>query len=544
MIDFRELISQEHLRLFDLINENSLITITDSNGIILYVNENFSKITGHKKEDLIGFTHRIIKHPDNEDTLYEEMWKTLTSGNVYKNTIKNKNKHNKTFYTKNTILPIKNKDDDSIIDYYINLGSDVSELYYKSNLLESIRFCDKKTEMYNYEKLKSDLKSYQFGVIVLVSVDDLDNINSFYGYEFADLLIKYFSNRFHLEFENFDAYCIESNRFVAFYGFENENDLSNRKDDLVHEIKQRVRALIHPFPIENQFLSINTTTGMSLGETKTILSEARIAHSLAKENNKYFKVYNLKMKEKQKLYIKNKETSEIIKQALISDLVIPYYQPILNNETKNIERYECLARILHNGILLNPAGESGFIKIAKISKQYPLITKKIIEKSFNTFSSTNHSFSINVSIEDIESEEMRKFIYKKVAAFSNPNRIIFEILEDKDMMERIDILKEFIIRIKKLGAKIAIDDFGSGYSNFIVLTKLEIDYLKFDGSLIQALEEKATYNLVKSLIEQSKERGIKTIAEYVEDDGVFSTVCELGFDYSQGYHIGKPNSNI
>lgn len=543
MIDFNELISKEHIILFNLINENSLITITDSNGIILYVNDNFSKITGYKKEDLIGFTHRIIKHPDNEDLLYKEMWSILTSGNVYKKTIKNKDINNKAFYSDNTILPIKNKDEKTI-DYYINLGNDVTELYYKSNLLESIRFCDKKTEMYNYEKLISDLKSYEYGVIVLVSIDDLDNINSFYGYEFADLLIKYFSNRFHLEFENFDAYCIESNRFIAFYGFENEKDLNARKDELVHEAKQRVKGLIHPFPMDNQFLSINTTTGMSAGETQTILSEARIAHSLAKENNKYFKVYNLKMKEKQKLYIKNKETSEIIKQALINDLVIPYYQPILNNQTNKIERYECLARILHNGVLLNPAGESGFIKISKISKQYPLITRKIIEKSFNTFTNTNHSFSINVSIEDIESEEMRKFIYKKVASFKHPDRIIFEILEDKDMMERIDILEEFIIRIKKLGAKIAIDDFGSGYSNFIVLTKLAIDYLKFDGSLIQALGEKTTYNLVKSLIEQSKERGIKTIAEYVENETVLSTVCELGFDYSQGFHIGKPNSNL
>lgn len=537
------IIQNEHILILNLINETSIITVTDANGIILYVNQNFCDLTEYTKEELIGNTHRLIKHPDNDDSLYKEMWNCIKNKQIYRKTLKNISANNKTFYTSNTILPILS--DKNEIIYFINVATDVTELYIKNNLLESVRFCDKKTEMYNYEKLISDLKTYKYGAMILISIDDMDNINSFYGHDFGDLLIKSFANRFYMEFDSFDTYCIESNRFIGLYGFLNQENMEFNQSILVEDSKKRVKSLSSAFEIENQQLSINTTVGFSFGETEKLIHKARIAHSLAKEDfTVSFSVYNSRMKDKQKLYIKNKELSQIIQKAIAKSSVVPFYQPIVNNANGEIERYEVLARISHENTFLNPGGDNGFIKIAKISKQYHLITKIIINKAFERFKDTDKSFSINISIEDIESLEMREFIYEKIKMVSCPERIIFEILEDKDMMQSYEILQEFITKIKSFGSKIAIDDFGSGYSNFIVLMNLQVDYLKFDGSLILGLNDKSTSELVKSLVVHAKERGIKTIAEYVENENVFINVKKLGFDYSQGYHIGKPNEEL
>jgi EAL domain-containing protein (putative c-di-GMP-specific phosphodiesterase class I) len=101
----------------------------------------------------------------------------------------------------------------------------------------------------------------------------------------------------------------------------------------------------------------------------------------------------------------------------------------------------------------------------------------------------------------------------------------------------------FIKKVKFLGCKIAIDDFGSGYSNFEQLLKLDIDYLKIDASLIKNIDTNRDSEIMtKSIISFAKEMGLKTIAEFVSTQAVFNKVKVLGVDYAQGYYIGKPSN--
>jgi EAL domain-containing protein (putative c-di-GMP-specific phosphodiesterase class I) len=103
------------------------------------------------------------------------------------------------------------------------------------------------------------------------------------------------------------------------------------------------------------------------------------------------------------------------------------------------------------------------------------------------------------------------------------------------------VVKEFIAEAKRIGVEIAIDDFGSGYSNFEHLIHLDVNYLKIDGSLIQNLDTDENAQLiVKTIVQFAQALHIKTIAEYVSSEEIFNHVKELGIDYSQGYFIGKP----
>nr|WP_297890535.1 EAL domain-containing protein [Sulfurihydrogenibium sp.] len=120
----------------------------------------------------------------------------------------------------------------------------------------------------------------------------------------------------------------------------------------------------------------------------------------------------------------------------------------------------------------------------------------------------------------------------------------FEILESEGI-ENYEDVSGFIKEVKSYGSKIAIDDFGSGYSNFAHMLKLDVDYLKIDSSLIKNIhQDKNSQIIVQTIVGFAKKLGIKTIAEFVHNREVFEKVRELGVDYSQGYYIGEPKPEI
>jgi len=178
------------------------------------------------------------------------------------------------------------------------------------------------------------------------------------------------------------------------------------------------------------------------------------------------------------------------------------------------------------------------------SKLYPEITKKIVEKSFKYFENRDYEFSINISIEDILNADTVAFLFNALKNYKNPNRVVFEILET-DKIENYTILKDFINDIKEFGCKIAIDDFGSGYSNFSHILELNVDYLKIDASLVKnILTDENSKKITQTIINFAKDLNMQTIAEFVEDKESLELLKEMNSDYAQGYYIGKPSGNI
>jgi len=120
------------------------------------------------------------------------------------------------------------------------------------------------------------------------------------------------------------------------------------------------------------------------------------------------------------------------------------------------------------------------------------------------------------------------------------SRVVLEILES-DEVKNFNTVLTFIEVVKKRGVKIAIDDFGTGYSNFERLLMYQPDILKIDGSLIRHLQiNPNNRNIVETIVMFAQKQGMKTVAEFVENEAVFNLVKALGIDYSQGYAFGKP----
>jgi EAL domain-containing protein (putative c-di-GMP-specific phosphodiesterase class I) len=287
---------------------------------------------------------------------------------------------------------------------------------------------------------------------------------------------------------------------------------------------------------ENNEISIRVTVG-GVYQIHQALEKADIALKSAKREQKSFLLYDEKLNIEER-YKENMEWVKKLKKAIEQDMIVPYFQPIFDNKSGKIASYECLIRLMDNdGNVISPYQ---FLTIAKKSRVYSTLTKIMIQKSCEHFEHINCDFSVNLSVDDILSTDLVNYIKQKINEHNVADKIIFEILESEGI-ENYEEVSLFTNDMKSLGCRIAIDDFGSGYSNFEHLLKLNIDYIKIDATLIKNIDKDTNAQIVvKTIVDFTKRLNILTVAEFVHNEEVYKKVKELNINKSQGFFLGKP----
>ena len=230
-----------------------------------------------------------------------------------------------------------------------------------------------------------------------------------------------------------------------------------------------------------------------------------------------------------------------LKLGFKENLFQAYFQPIVDTKTKEVHKYEALIRyVTKEGTEFGPYS---FLNIAKKTKLYPNIIKIILQDSFKLIKNKNKRVSVNVSFDDIANNETTAFIYETLEQNKDFTQFLeFEILESEEISDFNEVSK-FISNIKKFGCIIGVDDFGAGYSNFNLLTLLDIDFVKIDGSLIEKINSSKDLEIIVNTIANfSKEFHVKTVAEYVSNEEIYNKIKELNVDFCQGYYFDKPLS--
>ena len=167
-----------------------------------------------------------------------------------------------------------------------------------------------------------------------------------------------------------------------------------------------------------------------------------------------------------------------------------------------------------------------------------------MDKAFKKLLTTDAVFSINLSMIDITDKETVEYIYTNIKKYNIGNQIVFEILETENITD-FDTILEFIKQVKALGVKIAIDDFGSGYSNFAYFSMMKPDFLKIDGSLIKNIKRGSTeYLIVEAIVKFAKSLNIMLVAEFVSNKEIYQTLLDFDIDYMQGYYFSEPKENL
>ena len=215
-------------------------------------------------------------------------------------------------------------------------------------------------------------------------------------------------------------------------------------------------------------------------------------------------------------------------------------QPIVDSKSMNVDKYECLVRMIDDdgeGVI----PPSLFLNIAKESKLYHQITEQVITIAFDVFSRVpDVGFSINLTLDDLLHTPTVSFLRSKLDESGLADRLMIEIVESEGI-ENFQEVREFVADMKGRGCKIAIDDFGSGYSNFAYLMELNVDCIKIDGSLIKTMDQDKNSKIITStILDFSRQLEITTVAEFVHNQAVLDYARNMGIDYVQGFYLGEP----
>jgi len=387
-------------------------------------------------------------------------------------------------------------------------------------------YYDSLTSLKNRNLLKEELKNE--GILIVIDIDKFAIYNELYGNRIGDGILVELSKIFisfdYLSREN--VYRIGSDEF-AFY-FDKHFNVEKFLVKLLKKLKNTIVEV-------NNIKFENLTFKAGVSTIPNHLDNALIALIQAKKRNKSFYIFS---KEDMKKEFKKIEDAlywtKKIEEAIEKDLIIPLFQPIVDTN-RNIIRYEALMRLKDKDRLIPPF----FLDIALKNNQYYDLSKIMLIKTVNFINKKQIPLSFNVSYLDLADDEMFEFLKKEVSKIQIPELLTFEILET----EKIDYQKidKRILYFKNLGISLAIDDFGSGYSNYKHILELNVDFLKIDGSLIKnILDDKNSFYLVESIVSFAKKMNIKTIAEFVEKEEVFNILKNIGVDYFQGYYFSKP----
>jgi EAL domain-containing protein (putative c-di-GMP-specific phosphodiesterase class I) len=150
-------------------------------------------------------------------------------------------------------------------------------------------------------------------------------------------------------------------------------------------------------------------------------------------------------------------------------------------------------------------------------------------------------FAINVSGHSVNDETFPDFVLEQFSRSQAPtSKVCFEITETA-AIANLENAREFMNRMKIIGCRFSLDDFGTGLSSYSYLRNLPVDYVKIDGVFVKGIvDNPGDYAVVRSINEIGHYMGKQTIAEFVESDAVLERLKEIGVDFVQGYHIDKP----
>ncbi len=397
---------------------------------------------------------------------------------------------------------------------------------------------DQLTNVSSRLALMEYIKSIQSGNAFLLDIDNFNIINGTYGYEIGDKVLIEVARLINLvKPESAKLFRLNSDEFVII-----SEETMNTKE--VSFIASSIISFFDQMDISVSDIDVRVSfsIGVAVGSASKLLDHAKIAvQELRSHRRGAFKIYDPSsiyiQKQHENVYWVNK-----IKSAFMDENITTYYQPIINNETKKIEKYECLVRIIDDGIIISPMK---FLEASKLTGTISLVTKKIIEQSFKKFSGTGYDFSINITATDLYLDYLEEYLLKHSKKQGiDPSRVVLEILEEINNINEPDILRQ-LDSLRSNGFKIAVDDFGNENSNFSRLLDFSPDYLKIDGSFIKnILTDNKSLIIVETIVHICKVSNIKIIAEFVHSEEVQNKVDELGIEYSQGYYFSEPKESI
>jgi PAS domain S-box-containing protein len=234
---------------------------------------------------------------------------------------------------------------------------------------------------------------------------------------------------------------------------------------------------------------------------------------------------------------------ERIQEALTEDRFVLYSQPIIDLQTGEIVQRELLIRMRDASAPGHPSRLIAPGEFLPVAEEFGLITeidRWVIDRGIE-IAATGLAVQLNVSGRSISGPGLVDHIQNAIQRTgADPNQIVFEITETALVSDE-PAARVLVESLHALGCKVALDDFGTGYGGFTYVKHLPVDFLKIDIEFVRDVRtNSASRHVIQSIVSLSAGFGLKTVGEGVEDQASLNLLRELGVDYAQGFHIGRP----
>ena len=383
----------------------------------------------------------------------------------------------------------------------------------------------------------------QSGAYILVGIDDLGSVNADFGFEVADELIVAIAARIRETIAATDfAGRVAGTKFGILIADADESEIRDMCVKLLNCVREKVvntkrGGIAASVCIGAVALPGDADTSQkAMSRAEAALDQARrLGHS----SWSAFSEKTDQISQRRR----NKHMSDVILTALNERRIRLAFQPIVSDLGEAPTKYECLIRMRGEDGRQVPAPE--FIPVAERLGLVHLLDRRVLELAINTLAiCPNVHLAVNVSMETVKDPVWAEGYLAHMRAHEALARRITVELTETQVIDAVDASIEFVSEIKELNASFAIDDFGAGYTSFRYLKALDIDSLKIDGSFVTGVAASRENQLfVRTLLDLARNFGMKTVAEWVDNEADAMLLKGLGVDYLQGFLLGKPEVN-
>lgn len=445
---------------------------------------------------------------------------------------------------------------DKVFKGYRGTARDITKLKQDEKRMVILANQDHLTGLANRRRFLQDIsheirrveRQGQLGVLLLLDLDHLKLVNDTAGHAAGDQIIVQVAGLLKRASREQDFVArISGDEFAIAYAAMGEQ----QGMDKARQLLERINALKPRYG--GRTLNITASVGMvtfpQQGKVPVeLMAKADAAICAAKSAGRN-RIHRYDESDMMRERMDNQMVwKDRLMEALDKENLILVFQPIVGVASRKVHHYEALVRMREaDGALIAPG------KFIPAAEQFGLIQqvdRYVVAKAIRQLADlpaelADVGFSINLSGLSVGRQDMYELIEREVReAGIEPTRITFEITETA-ACEQLNNAMEFIQKVRQLGCQVSLDDFGVGFSSFSYLKHLRADILKIDGSFIRDIHNNNADQLfVKALVDVARGMGMRTIAEFVENEQVYDRVRSLGVDYVQGYYLGKPQQTL
>lgn len=394
--------------------------------------------------------------------------------------------------------------------------------------------------------LEAALKSEEHGALLFLDLDHFRYVNESFGYAAGDQLLIGIAAvlREAIETPNTRIYRLGGDEFAIVA----RNSLRPQASELAERTLEAIQQYRCTLRAGNRMWGVTASAGVALfpfhgTDVHGLISNVDTAMFQAKEAGRNRHVLFGADPEEKRSAQRRVHWSRKLREAIDADRIVLHCQPVVRLSDRKTMHYEVLARLRDDdGSLIQPAQ---FIELAESLGLIREIDLRVVEKVLRHLArypaSESLRYFVNLSRVSISDPTwVRRFQQLLSSSCVRPGQLVFEITETAAMSE-VDVTLKFIERLKAMGHRFALDDFGAGFSSFFYLKRFEVDYIKIDGGFIRDLcEGNSNVLFVRALNDVARGLSKQVIAEGVETTQALDILMQMGAQYGQGYLFRSP----